>query len=157
MPAREVLRCDRGGVGGKSAAFGAVFGKPGPTLSLRDESPAGENCGGTPAGERARKRRAAQAAFLRGASRTPLACGQQTLRLPAFRFLFCRKRVDKRRFVDETAFTAPLQFVSSLGCLSSAKTRARKPVPRERYGARVLAGGADLTACDGLTTLSTAP
>ena len=42
---------------------------------------------GTPAGERARKRRAAQAAFLRGASRTPLACGQKTLRLPAFRFL----------------------------------------------------------------------
>jgi hypothetical protein len=53
------------------------FGKPGPTLSLRDESPAGKNRGGTPAGERARKRRAAQAALLRGASRTPLACGHQ--------------------------------------------------------------------------------
>src|SRR6202050_4932774 len=44
-------------------SFRAVFGKPGPTLSLRDENPAGENRGGTPAGERARKRRAAQAAF----------------------------------------------------------------------------------------------
>jgi hypothetical protein len=32
-------------------------------LSPRDESPFGENRGGTPAGERARKRRAAQAAF----------------------------------------------------------------------------------------------
>jgi hypothetical protein len=58
-------------------SFRIVFGKPGPTLSLRDESPAGENRGGTPAGERARKRRAAQAALLRGASRTLLACGHQ--------------------------------------------------------------------------------
>jgi len=39
------------------------FGKPGPMLSPGDESPFGENRGGTPAGERARKRRAAQAAF----------------------------------------------------------------------------------------------
>jgi len=54
------------------------FGKPGPTLNLRDESPVGENRGGAPAGERARKRRAAQAALLRGASRTPLACGHLT-------------------------------------------------------------------------------
>jgi hypothetical protein len=69
-------------------SFRAVFGKPGPELSPRDESPAGENRGGTPAGERARKRRAAQAAFLRGASRTPLACGHETMRLPAFRFPF---------------------------------------------------------------------
>ena len=61
-------------------SFRAIFGKPGPMLSLRDESPAGENRGGTPAGERARKRRAAQAAFLRGASRTPLARGQDTMR-----------------------------------------------------------------------------
>jgi hypothetical protein len=59
-------------------SFRAVFGKPGPMLSLRDESPAGENRSGTPAGERARKRRAAQAALLRGASRTPLACGHET-------------------------------------------------------------------------------
>ena len=66
----------------------AAFREAWPTLSLRDESPAGENRGGTPAGERARKRRAAQAAFLRGASRTPLACGQKTMRLPAFRFLY---------------------------------------------------------------------
>jgi hypothetical protein len=58
-------------------SFRAIFGKPGPMLSLRDESPAGENRGGTPAGERARKRRAAQAALLRGASRTPLACGHK--------------------------------------------------------------------------------
>src|SRR5580658_2081128 len=64
------------------------FGKPGPTLNLRDESPVGENRGGAPAGERARKRRAAQAALLRGASRTPLACGQETMRLPAFRSPF---------------------------------------------------------------------
>jgi hypothetical protein len=47
-------------------------------LSPGDESPLGENRGGTPAGERARKRRAAQAALLRGASRTPLACGHLT-------------------------------------------------------------------------------
>src|ERR1700684_232506 len=64
-----------------AAPWSAVFGKPGPTLSLRDESPVGENRSGTPAGERARKRRAAQAAFLRGASYTPLACGHET---PAF-------------------------------------------------------------------------
>src|ERR1700678_2757845 len=88
-PAREVHRCDRtGGACGYVRSLMPPFGKPGPMLSPGDESPLGENRGGTPAGERARKRRAAQAAFLRGASRTPLACGHQTLRLPAFRFLF---------------------------------------------------------------------
>ena len=66
-----------GGACGKSRSFRAALGKPGPKLSPRDESPVGKNRGGTPTGERARKRRAAQAAFLRGASRTPLACGHQ--------------------------------------------------------------------------------
>src|SRR6202167_5027782 len=78
-PAREVHRCDRtGGACGYVRSLMPSFGEPGPTLSLRDESPAGENRGGTPAGERARKRRAAQAAFLRGAYSTPLACGHET-------------------------------------------------------------------------------
>ena len=98
-------------------------------LSPGDESPLGENRGGTPAGERARKRRAAQAAFLRGASRTPLARGQQTMRLPAFRFLYCRKRVDKRRFVDETASTARSELLRRLvvlvGKLGREKRAAR--------------------------------
>src|SRR6202789_4616708 len=75
-PAREVHRCDRtGGACGYVRSLMPPFGKPGPMLSPGDESPLGENRGGTPAGERARKRRAAQAAFLRGASRTPLVCG----------------------------------------------------------------------------------
>ena len=62
-PAREVHRCDRtGGACGYVRFSLPPFGKPGPTLSPGDESPFGENRGGTPAGERARKRRAAQAA-----------------------------------------------------------------------------------------------
>jgi len=48
-----------------------------------------ESRGGTPAGERTRKRRAAQAAssLVRPARR--LRAGHEILRLPAFRFLFC--------------------------------------------------------------------
>jgi len=68
-------------------SFRTVFGKPGPTLSPRDESPAGENRGGTPAGERARKRRAAQAALSVARPARRLRAGNTTLRLPAFRFL----------------------------------------------------------------------
>jgi hypothetical protein len=126
------------------------------------------------------------------------------LRLPAFRFLFLshdlfrkpevhfsgscepeasRKEVFRRR----NGFDRSLRFASSLGSLSSAKTRARKNAPRERMvmtqqtaaevdaetaalrrhycntfnsGAAAryaVAGPADLTACDGLTKLSTAP
>ena len=57
-------------------------------LSLRDESPAGENRKWN-AGRRARPQAEGGASRLfRGASRTPLACGQETMRLPAFRFLF---------------------------------------------------------------------
>jgi len=56
-------------------------------LSLRDESPAGENRKWN-AGRRARPQAEGGASRLfRGASRTPLACGQKTMRLPAFRFL----------------------------------------------------------------------
>ena len=83
-------RCDRtGGACGYVRFSMSPLGKPGPTLSLRDESPAGENRGGTPAGERARKRRAAQAALLRGASRTPLACGQHNLASAGVLLPFC--------------------------------------------------------------------
>jgi len=57
-------------------------------LSLRDESPAGENRGGTPAGERARKRRAAQAAFSVARPGRRLRAGKRQMRLPAFRFLY---------------------------------------------------------------------
>jgi len=51
-------------------------------------SPFGESRGGTPAGERARKRRAAQAALSVARPARRLRAGHQTLRLPAFRFLF---------------------------------------------------------------------
>ncbi len=62
-------------------------------------SPSGENRGGTPAGERARKRRAAQAALSLVRPARRLRAGHETLRLPAFRFLLsCRKRVEKRPF-----------------------------------------------------------
>jgi hypothetical protein len=54
---------ERAALAAMSAPFMPPLGKPGPMLSPRDESPVGENRGGTPAGERARKRRAAQAAF----------------------------------------------------------------------------------------------
>jgi hypothetical protein len=113
-------------------SFRAVFGKPGPMLSPGDESPFGENRGGTPAGERARKRRAAQAALLRGASRTPLACGHHDnasagVPLP---FIFCRGRVDKKRLVDETASTARAELLRGLVVCrqqnSGAKNRAAR-------------------------------
>jgi hypothetical protein len=102
-------------------------------LSPGDESPFGENRSGTPAGERARKRRAAQAALLRGASRTPLACGHLTpasagVLLP---FIFCRGRVDKRRFVDETASTAPRRLLRGFVVLDPQNSDA-KTAPRER-------------------------
>ena len=58
-----------------------------PELSFRDESPSGENRGGTPAGERARKRRAAQAAYS-VARPAPAGAGHLTMRLPAVRFLY---------------------------------------------------------------------
>jgi hypothetical protein len=51
-------------------------------------SPSGESRGGTPAGERARKRRAAQAALSLVRTARRLRAGHETLRLPAFRFLF---------------------------------------------------------------------
>ena len=87
-PAREVHRCDRDGVGGYVRLAMSPLGKPGPMLSLRDESPAGENRKWN-AGRRARPQAEGGASRLfRGASRTPLACGQKTMRLPAFRFLF---------------------------------------------------------------------
>jgi hypothetical protein len=57
-------------------------------LSPGDESPFGENRGGTPAGERARKRRAAQAAFPWCAPHAACVRASNTLRLPAFYFLF---------------------------------------------------------------------
>jgi len=72
------------------------FGKPGPTLSPGDESPSGENRGGTPAGERARKRRAAQAALLRGASRTPLVCGHHDNALAGVPLPFFFRSPDER-------------------------------------------------------------
>jgi hypothetical protein len=55
---------------------------------LGTNTPSGENRGGTPAGERARKRRAAQAAFSVARPARRLRAGHEILRLPAFRFLY---------------------------------------------------------------------
>jgi hypothetical protein len=113
-------------------SFRIVLGKPGPTLSLRDESPAGETVSGMPAGERARKRRAAQAAYLRGASRTPLARGHHDNASAGVPLSFsCWKRVDKWRFVDETASIVRSELLRGLFVVTG-KTRARKNAPRER-------------------------
>jgi hypothetical protein len=106
-------------------SFRIVLGKPGPTLSLRDESPAGETVSGMPAGERARKRRAAQAAYLRGASRTPLARGHHDNASAGVPLSFsCWKRVDKWRFVDETASIVRSELLR--GFVVTGKTRAQK-------------------------------
>jgi hypothetical protein len=89
---------------------------------------------GMPAGERARKRRAAQAAFLRGASRTPLVCGHQdnaSAGVP-LSFIYCRGRVDKKRFVDETASTAPRRQLRGFVVLDPQNSDA-KTAPRERF------------------------
>jgi len=59
-----------------------------PRLSLWDETlPQARAVGGTPAGERARKRRAAQAAISVARPARRLRADHETLRLPAFRFL----------------------------------------------------------------------
>jgi hypothetical protein len=87
-PACGVLRCNRARCRRSDPRqFGIVFREAWPELSLGDESPSGENRGGTPAGERARKRRAAQAAYS-VARPAPAGAGHETLRLPAVRFLY---------------------------------------------------------------------
>src|SRR5580704_9405845 len=85
-------------------SFRIALGKPGPTLSPRDESPVGENRKWN-AGRRARPQAEGGASrTLRGASRTPLACGHQHNASAGVPLSFsCWKRVDKWRFVDETA------------------------------------------------------
>jgi hypothetical protein len=78
-----------------------------------------------------------------------LRAGITTMRLPAFRFLLfahdllpktgrplfgimrCRKRVDKWRFVDETASIVRSELLRGLFVVTG-KTRARKNAPRER-------------------------
>jgi hypothetical protein len=124
-----------GGRCGPDAPAGSPEAWPG--LSLGDESPPGESRGGTPAGERARKRRAAQAALSLVRPVRRLRAGHETLRLPAFRFLLsCRKRVEKtvRSFVIASSSSLRAQrsnpvrprrldcFVASLlamtGCLN---------------------------------------
>ena len=83
-----------------------------------------------PAGERARKRRAAQAALLRGASRTPLARGHLTPASAGVPLSFsCWKRVDKWRFVDETASIVRSELLR--GFVVTGKTRAQKKTRRE--------------------------
>src|SRR5580700_4636258 len=69
-----------------------------------------------PAGERARKRRAAQAALLRGASRTPLACGHLTpasAGVPLSLFFAGSPRL-RRAFANVLA-EAALFFVARMG------------------------------------------
>jgi hypothetical protein len=89
--AREVHRCDRtGGACGHVRSSMPPFGKPGPKLSPRDESPLGENRKWN-AGRRARPQAeggASRLSVARPARR--LRAGINTMRLPAFRFLlFC--------------------------------------------------------------------
>jgi hypothetical protein len=156
-PAREVLRRDRGGIGGKSAAFGAVFGKPGPTLGPRDESPAGKSRSGTPAGERAPAsggRRKPPFSVARTARR--LRADMRHLRLPAFRFLFffrssLRASLSSLRAIAKQsscslriwiASSLPLLAMTRLAKLGREKRAARRdghdPTNRRRRGHRTL-------------------
>jgi hypothetical protein len=130
-------------------SFRIVLGKPGPKLSLRDESPAGENRKWN-AGRRARPQAEGGASrLLRGASRTPLVCGQKTMRLPAFRSPFicrfflrhCRARpgnpCGRKARSDLPIRLSEPQFsmdhrVKPGGDEEFCKTRALKNVPRER-------------------------
>ena len=126
------------------------LGKPGPTLSLRDESPAGENRKWN-AGRRARPQAEGGASrFLRGASRTPLACGHQdkcVCRRSALLFIcrfflrHCRARpgnpCGRKARSDLPIRLSEPQFsmdhrVKPGGDEEFCKTRALKNVPRER-------------------------
>jgi hypothetical protein len=133
--ARCIAVTEQAALAAVSAFSMSPLGKPGPMLSFWDESPAGENRGETPAGERARKRRAAQAAFSVARPARRLRAGNTTLRLPAFYFLYCRKRVDERRFVDETALTTRSDLLRRL-VVSREQPRTRKNAPRERFRLR---------------------
>ena len=77
-------------------SFRIALGKPGPTLSLRDESPAGENRKWN-AGRRARPQAeggASRLSVVRTARR--LRAGNNTMRLPAFRFLSLTRDLDPK-------------------------------------------------------------
>ena len=75
------------GVRGASLELGGeTFPRSLARIAPRDYTPLGKSRGGTPAGERARKRRAAQAAFPWRDPRAACVRGLTTVRLPAFRF-----------------------------------------------------------------------
>ena len=80
-------------VGGVTPAPWTVCPRNLARIAPRDHTPLGKNRGGTPAGERARSGRAAQAAFS-VARPHPFGAGLTTVRLPAFRFplFLCRSR-----------------------------------------------------------------
>jgi hypothetical protein len=81
-----------------------------------------------PAGERARKRRAAQAALSVARPARRLRAGITTMRLPAFYFLlFAGGESIKSRFVQETDSTAPLRVFRSQQH-SGARNRAARTI-----------------------------
>ncbi len=80
------------GVRGASLELGRqAFPRSLARIAPRDYTPLGQSRGGTPAGERARKRRAAQAATSWRDPRAACVRGLTTVRLPAFRFPYFLK------------------------------------------------------------------
>jgi len=156
-PACEVHRCDRDRRCGTSAAFSAVSREAWPELSPGTMTPWDESRGGTPAGERARKRKGGASRFLRGATRAPLACGRYcpaSAGVPLPFFLSCVARmsaatsgsgVKARRSSPDIA---PLIRATGYGLRAATRflqsrvgiTRARN-APRERDSISPLPGG----------------
>jgi hypothetical protein len=88
-------------------------------------SPSGENRGGTPTGERARKRRAARAELSVARPARRLRAGHETLRLSAFRFPYLPEASRKELpFVIaglDPAIHATVKLVQIFRCLTSLR------------------------------------
>jgi hypothetical protein len=95
-PACEVLRCNRARCRRSDPRqFGIVFREAWPELSLGDESPSGENRGGTPAGERARQRTGWRKPTFPWRDPHPLVRDMKHCVCRRSASFFCRKRVEK--------------------------------------------------------------
>jgi hypothetical protein len=133
-PACEVLRCNRARCRRSDPRqFGIVFREAWPELSLGDESPSGENRGGTPAGERARKRRAAQAAYS-VARPAPAGAGHLTMLLPAVRFPLCAGSEPKRAASSLREATKVCPLIPAQAGIQSGSPLTGHPIAQARWG-----------------------
>src|ERR1700733_4161872 len=106
-----------------------------------------------PAGERARKRRAAQAAFLPGASRTPLACGHQDNAPAGVLLPLLPGASRKESFRNRNSFDRSAELLR--GFVAVSKTRMQSHRENERPHPEVL--GAFASSLEGCKRRLTGP